>query len=78
MDRSKISKQITQIQGEISVLKQEIGDIVHKNRNDEFTIELVQAQLLQIEEKEAVIVNLEVQVDELNELIRLAGADVKQ
>ena len=77
MDRSKARKQITQIQGEISVLKQEIGDIVHKNRI-EFTIELVEAQLLQIEEKEAAIVELEVQIDELNELSRLAGGDVEQ
>lgn len=78
MDRSKARKQITQIQGEINVLKQEIGDIVYKNRNDEFIPELVQVQLLQIEEKEAAIVDLEVQIDELNELSRLAGVDDEQ
>ena len=74
MDRSKARKQITQIQGEISVLKQEIGDIVYKN-HDEFTLELVQEQLLQIREKEVSIVELEVQIDKLNELSRLAGGD---
>ena len=78
IDRSKARKQITQIQGEINVLKQEIGDIVYKNRNDEFIPELVQAQLLQIEEKEAAIVDLEIQIDELNELSRLAGVDDEQ
>ena len=77
MDRSKARKQITQIQGEIAVLKQEIGDIVHKNRI-EFTLELVEAQLLQIDEKEAAIVELEVKIDELNELSRLAGVDDEQ
>ena len=77
MDRSKARKQITQIQGEISRLKQEIGDIVHKSQ-DEFTLELVQAQLLQIQEKEASIVDLEVQIDELNELSRLTGGDDEQ
>ena len=77
MDRSKARKQITQIQGEISRLKQEIGDIVHKSQ-DEFTLELVQAQLLQIQEKEVSIVDLEVQIDELNELSRLAGGDDEQ
>ena len=78
MDRSKARKQITQIQGEINVLKQEIGDTIYKNRNDEFTFELIEAQLLQIEEKEAAIVALEVQIDELNELSRLAGLDDKE
>ena len=78
MDRSKARKQITQIQGEINVLKQEIGDAIYKNRNDEFTFELIEAQLLQIEEKEAAIVALEVQIDELNELSRLAGLDDKE
>lgn len=72
MDRSKIRKQITQIQEEIGVLKQEIGDIVHKNRT-EFTLDLVKDQLLQIDEKEMAILELEVQIDELNELSRLAG-----
>ena len=78
MDRSKARKQITQIQGEISRLKQEVGDIVHKNQNDEFTLELVQAQLLQIQEKEVSIVELEFKIDELNELSRLAGGDDEQ
>ena len=77
MDRSKARKQITQIQGEISRLKQEIGDIVHKSQ-DEFTLELVQAQLLQIQEKEVSIVELEFKIDELNELSRLAGGDHEQ
>ena len=77
MDRSKARKQITQIQGEISRLKQEIGDIVHKSQ-DEFTLELVQAQLLQIQEKEVSIVELEFKIDELNELSRLAGEDDEQ
>ena len=77
MDRSKARKQITQIQGEISALKQEIGDIVHKSQ-DEFTLELVQAQLLQIQEKEVSIVELEFKIDELNELSRLAGEDDEQ
>ena len=35
MDRSKARKQITKLQEEIGVLKQEIGDIVLKNRNAE-------------------------------------------
>ena len=78
LDRTKARKQITQIQGEISVLKQEIGDIVHKSQSDEFTLDLVQAQLSQIQEKEVSILELEVQIDELNELSRLAGEDDEQ
>ena len=73
MDRSKAQKQITKIQGEINVLKQEIGDIIHKNRNYELSLELIEAQLIQIDAKENAILELEVHIDELNELIRLAG-----
>ena len=78
MDRSKARKQITKLQEEIGVLKQEIGDIVLKNRNDEFTLELVEAQLVQIDEKENSIVKLEAQIEELNELSRLAGLEVEE
>ena len=79
MDRTKARKQITQIQEEIVVLKQEIGDIVHKNRNNnEFTLELVATQLVQIEEKETAIVKLEAHIEELNELSRLAGLEVEE
>ena len=52
MDRSKARKQITQIQEEIAVLKREIGDTVYKNQNSALSLELVEAQLVQIEQKE--------------------------
>lgn len=78
MDRAKVRKQITHIQEEIALLKQEIGNIVHKNRNNNFTLELVEAQFVQIEEKEISIVELEVHIDELNELSRLAGLEVEE
>lgn len=78
MDRSKARKQITQTQEEIVVLKQEIGDIVNKNRNSEFTIELVKEQLVQIEEKENAIAQLEAYIEELNELSRLADLEVEE
>ena len=78
MDRTKARKQITQIQEEIVVLKQKIGDIVHKNRKNDFTLELVATQLVQIEEKETAIVQLEAQIEELNELSRLAGLEVEE
>ena len=78
MDRSKAQKQITKIQGEINVLKQEIGDIIHKNRNYELSLELIEAQLIQIDAKENAILELEVHIDELNELIRLIGVGDEQ
>ena len=78
MDRTKARKQITQIQEEIVVLKQKIGDIVHKNQKNDFTLELVATQLVQIEEKETAIVQLEAQIEELNELSRLAGLEVEE
>ena len=77
MDRSKARKQITQIQEEIAVLKREIGDIVYKNQNSALSLELVEAQLLQIEQKEISIGQLEAHIEELNEQIRLAGLDDK-
>ena len=78
MDRSKVRKQITQIQKEIDIVKQEIGDIVYKNRNNDFTLELVETQFVQIEDKETSIMQLEAQIEELNELIRLAGLEVEE
>ncbi len=78
MDRSKVRKQITQIQEEIDIVKQEIGDIVYKNRNNDFTLELVETQFVQIEDKETSIMQLEAQIEELNELIRLAGLEVEE
>ena len=77
MDRSKARKQITQIQEEIAVLKREIGEIVYKNQNSALSLELVEAQLLQIEQKEISIGQLEAHIEELNEQIRLAGLDDK-
>ena len=77
MDRSKARKQITQIQEEIAVLKREIGDIVYKNQNSALSLELVEAQLIQIEQKEISIGQLEAHIEELNEQIRLAGLDDK-
>lgn len=78
MDRSKTRKQITQIQQEIVLLKQEIGDIVTKNRNNEFTLALVEEQLGQIEEKENAIAQLEAYIEEINELSRLADLEAEQ
>ena len=78
IDRSKAQKQITQIKEEINLLKQEIGDIVHKNRNYDLSLELIEAQLIQIDEKENAILQLEVHIDELNELSRLAGVVEKK
>ena len=78
MDRSKTRKQITQIQQEIVELKQEIGDIVTKNRNNEFTLALVEEQLGQIEEKENAIAQLETYIEEINELSRLADLEAEQ
>ena len=75
MDRSKARKQITQIQEEIAVLKREIGDIVYKNRNNQLYLDLVVAQIIQIEQKEISIGQLEAHIEELNEQIRLAGLD---
>ena len=77
MDRSKARKQITQIQEEIAVLKREIGDTVYKNQNSALSLELVEAQLVQIEQKEISIGQLEAHIEELNEQIRLAGLDDK-
>ena len=78
MDRAKARKQITQIQEEITLLKQEIGDTVFNNRNHVFTFELVEVQLGQIKEKENAIVQLESYIEELNELSRLAGLKVEE
>ena len=77
MDRSKARKQVTQIQEEIAVLKREIGDTVYKNQNSALSLELVEAQLVQIEQKEISIGQLEAHIEELNEQIRLAGLDDK-
>ena len=78
MDRSKARKQITQIQEEIVIVKQEIGDIVYKNRNNDFTLELLETLLAHIEEKETSINHLEAHIEELNELSRLAGLEVEE
>lgn len=78
MDRSKARKQIAQLQEDIDVLKREVGDIVYNRRHTEWTLELVALQLEQIEEKETLIVQLEVHIEELNELSRLAGLKVEE
>lgn len=78
MDRSKARKQIKQIQEEIDLVKQEIGDIVYKYRNNDFTLEQVDSQFVQIADKEASITQLEAHIEELNDLSRLAGLEVEE
>lgn len=78
MDRSKARKQIKQIQEEIALVKQEIGDIVYKYRNNDFTLEQVDSQFVQIADKEASITQLEAHIEELNDLSRLAGLEVEE
>ena len=62
----------------IFVLGMVYFSIVYKNRNNDFTLELVETQFVQIEDKETSIMQLEAQIEELNELIRLAGLEVEE
>lgn len=78
VDRSKLRKQINGIEEEIRVLKQQIGEIVNLNRNSLFSVSMVNYQLAQIEAKENTIAQLEKDIEELNELSKLAGVEEEE
>lgn len=78
VDRSKLRKQINGIEEEIRVLKQQIGEIVNLNRNSLFSVSMVNYQLAQIEAKENTIAQLERDIEELNELSKLAGVEEEE
>ena len=75
VDRSKARKQIVLFQEEITVLKQEIGEIVYLNRNNLFSLNMVNYQLSQIDVKEKAITQLEEHIEELIGLSKLAGLE---
>lgn len=75
VDRSKVRKQIGVLEDEIKFLKQEIGEIVNMNRNNLFSITMVNYQLTQIETKEKAIARLELEIEELSERGKLAGVE---
>lgn len=78
VDRSKLRKQINGIEEEIKILKQQIGEIVNLNRNSLFSVSMVNYQLAQIEAKENAIAQLEKDIEELNELSKLAGVEEEE